>query len=376
MFLLLAHVSAAVAATAPTTAPISDARRAADDARALLARNAARKPPAFVLETGRTRRVEASLVYVAAAPKMVPKLWIIIAPMPPELPSQRGIKASATPQGTETRETVGLQRPLLLWRLPPDEADNKMVTLHIRYTMELVPRRLAPRRAAGQAPAEATLTDSERQAYSSPNILADFESPAFQKWLDESALRPKADETDLDLARRVFQVIKEKGTFDFKEQMDRRASAVCGALRSDCGGLTAVFVAALRANGVPARQLMGRWAQTADKAEKLEGVDWRQQHIKAEFFAAGIGWVPADISVGVQYDKPPDALRHFGLNDGDFVTLHIDPQVRLETVYRSFKTVTFLQEPIFYVTGSGSSAGAVARSDWQVVPVRMERGGK
>src|SRR5688572_14181820 len=87
-------------------------RRAAEEARAVLDRNAAGRAPGYVMEAGRGRRVEASLIFVAAAPKVTPKEWVIVAPVPPEHAGQRGAKAEGLPQADETQEQGGLGRRL------------------------------------------------------------------------------------------------------------------------------------------------------------------------------------------------------------------------------------------------------------------------
>ena len=58
-------------------------------------------------------------------------------------------------------------------------------------------------------------------------------------------------------------------SYEFVPGRDLHATYVCKDGQSDCGGLSCAMVAVLRANGVPARLLQGRWAQsqtTGDKA--------------------------------------------------------------------------------------------------------------
>src|SRR5262249_38411886 len=116
----------------------------------------------------------------------------------------------------------------------------------------------------------------------------DFGAEAFRRWLDGHALRRNAGEGEVDFARRVFLAIKESFTYAFSPRMDRHASRLCAAGESDCGGMSVVFVSALRARGIPARVLVGRWAQSS--ATQLNGKVFDQQHVKAEFYAEGVGW--------------------------------------------------------------------------------------
>src|SRR5207253_3603258 len=123
----------------------------------------------------------------------------------------------------------------------------------------------------------------------------DYKGDAFQQWLKTVDLTRKKDESDLDYARRAFLVIRAQFRYEFKAEMKRKVSVVCTAGKSDCAGLSMLYVAALRAHGIPARTLYGRWAKSTQPEAKLDGLVYSQWHVKAEFFAAGIGWVPADI---------------------------------------------------------------------------------
>lgn len=356
----------------PATAAPPDARRAAADARAIFDRNAATRPAQWAIETGRLERVEASLIFVAAAPRMSNlKEWVFLGPMPPDHPSIANVKVESTPAHTEVREKIAPRRPGLMWRIVPADPAAKFTTLSITYTLDLVPRRLVVRPAT--APAHVELGAEERAACTAAGTLTNFDTDGFQAWLAAEKLRPRPDETDIDFARRAFQHIDEKAGFDFKATMDRRATAVCKVMKSDCAGLSSLYVAVLRANGIPARQLIGRWAQSSKKDEKLEGIDWQQEHVKSEFFAAGVGWVPVDISVAVQLDKTPGSLRHFGRDDGGLVLMHIDPDVRLDGIHPGFRSVQFLQGPEFHCIGTGSMEGRVSRSDWQVKTLKGGR---
>nr|MBA3684840.1 transglutaminase family protein [Planctomycetota bacterium] len=78
----------------------------------------------------------------------------------------------------------------------------------------------------------------------------------------------------------------------------------------DCGGLCIALAAALRANGVPARLLAGRWATSALPEHRVDDVPYLQQHVKLEFHCQGIGWVPCDPASGVLHDRG-DGLRFF-----------------------------------------------------------------
>ena len=67
----------------------------------------------------------------------------------------------------------------------------------------------------------------------------------------------------------------------------------------ECGDYSALFVALCRANGIPARPVIGRWATS-------EAGDW---HVWAEFYLPGYGWIPVDPTIA---DRTGMLLDNFG----------------------------------------------------------------
>jgi transglutaminase-like putative cysteine protease len=149
--------------------------------------------------------------------------------------------------------------------------------------------------------------------------------------------------------------------------MDRHASAVCASGKSDCGGMSNLFVAVMRASQVPARGLFGRWATSAKKGEKVGEIDYYQWHVMAEFFADGVGWVPVDVSSSVLHDRSKSGLRCFGNDRGEFLTFHVDPDFDVDTGAFGVNHVGSLQSPAWWVTGNGTVDGWKANEDWQIV---------
>jgi transglutaminase-like putative cysteine protease len=194
----------------------------------------------------------------------------------------------------------------------------------------------------------------------------DFEAESFQKWLDKNALRRRAGEGEVEFARRVFLHIRKHYKYDYREDLKREASVVCTARATDCGGMAILFVAALRANKLPARLLCGRWAESAVKGEKVGGVAYYKGHVKAEFHADGIGWVPVDLSSGVLHDKTAAGLEYFGKDPGDFLVLHVDPDLLLDSIHFGEKAVEVLQSAGYWVTGSGSLDPTTVHESWRL----------
>ncbi len=132
-----------------------------------------------------------------------------------------------------------------------------------------------------------------------------------------------------------------------------------------------LLVSALRANRVPARALCGRWAKSAAGNDPMMGM-----HVKTEFWAEGIGWIPCDLSSAVQFDRDGNTLRYFGDDPGDILVQHTDTDLRFDTVYFGEQGRAFVQRAAYWVRGTGASALSQERETWQVedlpLPVRQK----
>jgi transglutaminase-like putative cysteine protease len=326
-------------------------------------------PPAagYVLETADARRVEATLTYTVRYDRHRAKEWVVFAARAPELPGQAKVESRLEPGGAAAKELSPLRRPVLAARVPVRQKDQE-TTLSIRVTYEatLRSRRLKPL-AADAAPPKVEPPDKrEREAALAALGEIDHKSEAVQAWLKGRKLRREEGEADVDFARRVFRDIRAGFRYEYKPDADRHASAVCRAGRSDCGGLSGLFVAALRANGVPARTLYGRWARSAEAGEKLGDLPYYQAHVKAEFYADGVGWVPVDVASGILHDRSKDGLAFFGNDRGDFLTFHVDPSLELDTRVFGRKVTSGLQVPAHWVAGPGTPEASTITEGWEV----------
>lgn len=322
----------------------------------------------YVLDVAPARSVKAVLTYRMTMPDVTASEWVLYTPVSPELPSQRDMKTSLAPSGQPARDLSAQARPLLCARVPADRADReRSVSARVEYEGRLFARHLRRRQSGEAVPVFGGATAGERQAALARAGSFDLDAPAFRKWMDENRLERGASEGSIDYARRVFLAVKSGFSYEGSPPVDRRASKVCTSGRSDCGGLALVFASALRSHGIPARLLIGRWALSARPGEHLGGADYYQWHVKSEFFAEGVGWVPADPSMALVYDRSREGLRYFGHEDGDFITMHVDPDVVLDTIYFGPSSVFCLNGGLpTWVTGSGSARRMVVRQDWQV----------
>jgi hypothetical protein len=335
----------------------------------LAAGTALAAPPALRLEITPAAAIEAALHFDIECPDLNAKEWIVYLPRLPELPGQTQVSSKMVGMGTPAEDLGPLRRPLLLARVPVRNAQQQTsLTVQVQYQATLQARELIALAADEKPPSVAALPDAMRKLLVAESPTLDFRAPAFRQWLKEKGLRRREREGDIDLARRVFRTIRRDFTYIYHPDLDRHASAVCMAGESDCGGLAVLFVGALRANDVPARLLIGRHAKSAEKGEQLGGVAYYQTHVKTEFFAAGIGWVPADPSARLTRDRSKNTagLEFFGADPGDFLTLHVDMDLILDSLVFGRKSVPVLQGIAWWVKGQGSLEGPTVKEDWQV----------
>jgi len=127
--------------------------------------------------------------------------------------------------------------------------------------------------------------------------------------------------TDLDKARAIYEWTVENtfrdpkargcGVGDIKTLLETRTYG------GKCADLNALFVGLCRAAGVPARDVYGVRVVESPRGYKSMGRlgdITKAQHCRAEFYAQGIGWVPADPADvrKVILEEPPGTLA---LND-------------------------------------------------------------
>jgi transglutaminase-like putative cysteine protease len=328
---------------------------------------AAPAAPAYKLQSAPTKSVQATMTYDVRCEKLQASEWLLFAPVLPETAGQTDVSSQMTPAAKEIAELSDLKRPLLLARVPADNDGLKQaVNVKVVYQAKLWSRRLTPLARGEKAPAVSDLATAAREAALRSVGDLSFDSDGFRAWQKEHELIRRKDEPEIDFARRVFTTIRKEFTYDYQPEMERTPPAVCQAGKSDCGGLSNLLVATLRSQGIPARTLAGRWAVSADPNEKLNGHEYYQYHVKAEFFAAGVGWVPVDMASGILHDRSREGLYYFGYDPGDFLTQHIDSHLEVDTVHFGKQQVTVLQRPAFWVTGTGTLDDQKVVESWTV----------
>ena len=259
--------------------------------------------PKYFLESKDVAKVVAKLPFGATVPKITATDWVVVVPQLPELPGQTKVKSTlvAVPPGPTAvvlKERGTLGRPLLSLRIPAKTPELKTkLDILVTYEATLRSRVLKELEPGMKTPKVAELPAGDRKKTLAATPTLDFETPAFKKWLADEKLLREPKELDIDFARRLFLALRQDLKFTVAGKVERKASAIVLAKKTDDEGMSNVFVAALRANKVPARGLVGRWIVPAIKNQ------YYQWQTISEFYVDGVGWVPADVSSGVRRER-------------------------------------------------------------------------
>lgn len=322
--------------------------------------------PAYTIAVKPAQRIEAELTYGQQFPNIKAKEWVLFVAQPPELPGQTSVSVKVEPveKAKVVQEASPQRRSIVMLTIPAGDKFRASFQVKAKYQATLLERHLTPLGPGSKATPVEALTEAQEKAALATSATADYEADYFQRWLDAQKLRRGKQESDLDFARRAFQVVTKSFTYSYDPNQDRRVSKLCSAKGTDCGGMAVLFVSTLRGNRLPARVLSGRWAESAKADEKVGGFTYYQTHVKAEFYVKGIGWVPVDPASTALGDK--GGLRFFGHDAGNFLTMHVDTDLLVNTIHFGQKSVTWLQGVSFWVAGSGTTDNPMTRMDWQV----------
>lgn len=322
----------------------------------------------YAIEEGESRTARAVLTFEVQAPKLQADEWIVYFPNVPAIPGQSAPRTKLSPSTADAVELSPLKRPMILARLPVVMGSEQEQKLQLRVDIQakLTGRHLVTRQPSTKYAKPSPLTAAEREAFLSATKWQDHQSPEFQKWITDQDLLRTTDEGEIDFARRVFLSIRNGFDYAYPPPVDRSASLTCASKSSDCGGLSTVFCGVLRANGIPARLQLGRWAKSAVEGESLGGKEYKQWHAKSQFYATGVGWVPVDVSAAVSAKNQSDGLHAFGHDEHPFLTMHIDTDLLLDSIHFGQKEIQSMQGPAYWARGKGSFDGLQIKEDWQV----------
>ncbi len=341
----------------------------------LFAGTAFAQPPApkhKIVATDR-QTVTATITYEMKTTKFAVTKWMVFLPEPPELPSQGKVKTTATPGGKLVTERSPLARTVRYFELSvanPVPGGGLSLKLEVEATLRA--RTLVELQDGEAPPAVVALTATEKKYYLSSTTCVDHDAKPFQAWLDAKELRRGKTETPTDFAARVLEVIRADYTYHYDPEEDKRASVACKANATDCGGMTYLFVAAMRASGVPARALVGRQAITRKPGTTAAQQDHERPHVRAELYVAGVGWVPVDPSYARSGKSKPVAT-FVGHDPGDLLVLHLDVDLQLRYPDRVRETQLLQLGPHYWSKGNGTFDGYFGPTGWELKATPFEK---
>ncbi len=290
---------------------------------------AAAQAPTHRIVATNHQTVNATITYEVYATRFAVTRWMVFLPVPPELPSQTRVKATTEPVGKLAADRSPLARPVRFIDVPvPDPTPGARLRLRLEIEATLRSRKLVPLEPGEVPPAVPALTAAEAKFYLAADKRADYEAKPFRDWLDARKLRLAKGGSSIDLAGRILAVLRSDFEYGYDPAADRRASVVCGRKVADCGGMSYLFIATMRANGIPARLLVGRTAQPPKPGTSPGDLDFDRPHARPEFHVPGLGWVPADPTyANTNTGKPVGDF--VGTDPGDLLVLHVEADLRL-----------------------------------------------
>jgi transglutaminase-like putative cysteine protease len=319
----------------------------------------------YKLEVTDVQKVNATITYEIKTKEFTPKKWMIFLHEPPETPSQGGITTKAEPAGQIVTEKSPLARKARYIEIIPDNpAPKASVKLRLDIEATLRSRKLVQLAPNEKPPVVGPLTEVERKYYLAPSIQVDFDAKAFRDWLDTKKLYLGKDESPLDFAERILEVIRADVTYYTDPYEDKPASVVCKSNKTDCVGMSVMFVGAMRASGIPARVIVGRTVSPKPTSgTALTASD--NPHVKAEMYLPDIGWIPVDPSYA-NGNKRRSVKDYVGNDLGDLLILHVDCDLKTPFPDR-VRNARFLQlDAFYYVVGEGKLDSYFGPSGWEL----------
>jgi transglutaminase-like putative cysteine protease len=307
------------------------------------------------LEREPAQELSATLEGEVRAPDLSAEEWILYAAQAPKHAlSEARRQTFATKGSGKARRSKPVDGVLLLRgaRLP---AEEKGIRYRLEYAITTYTVTLRPgaSKTRVRAPSFRLL-----RPYLEAKGPFEFSDPRVAAWVRRTGLKRRRGERDLAFGWRVLDAIAKGFTYAAPPKSPERTCAqVIADGASDCGGLSGVAVSVLRANKIPARWVVGRWV-VPDKDDEP------QYHVKFEFYAKGIGWVPCDGSGAVTWKGK--AAAAFGRARGTFFVMHVESPLEVKSFHWGLKQVLFMQGAVWWVKGRGSLDGNVSSERWIV----------
>ncbi|GAM18601.1 hypothetical protein SAMD00019534_017760 [Acytostelium subglobosum LB1] len=326
----------------------------------------------FFIEQKPTKLVKAQLKVDIKLPHMKVDRWALVTAAPPSpLPIQDVKQASlkvyngAGDQLVSGGDMLQTKNGHFMFRAL---AKGHQHHVQARYEIEAQLFAISLKQAGPKdhVPSVVPLSAEQRAYHLKHTTLMDFNNTNFVQWVNGNNLHPipfvaEGVEPLLCFAYRVFLFLKIYFSYIYAQEVkSRKASDTIVARATDCGGFCILFAAIMRMHGIPARLLFGRWASTPAEGEQCF-------HVKGEFYADGIGWIPYDPASAILHDHATPHTKFFGNDGGNFITMHLDHNIDgIDTAIIGNKQLEFTQGVSYWVTGSGTNDKSSVVQKWTV----------
>jgi len=328
--------------------------------------------PVHLNITGMETVVLESIVEVRV-PKLQAEYWLLYIPVPPLTSFQYGSKVwvqiqslGAQPQPFTAAGVDDQGRELIQLTLPVSDHPqfSQGLALSVFFEVNLVARELffdpsvqLQAQAASQHELMICSSDLGRYHLTDQNFQQFIHAHGDLLYRNPQEI---ADQTII-YAQRVFHFLSEHFTVVPSADSDRNLHNIIRNKKSDAAGLSLLFCAILRCQEVPARLLVGRWVK-----------DDPAPYTIAEFYVDQVGWIPADIASMISFgkNKPKNAqgrLPYFGEQPTNFVALHYDFDISVDTIKYGIQTLASMQTLPFWVSGTGTEDNKQSATKWKVV---------
>jgi transglutaminase-like putative cysteine protease len=283
-------------------------------------------------------------------------------PVPPDTGSQHIESFTSSLKGQVVTDAQGHR--VMTTTLHHDSDDERRVRWDVQITGVFQTRQLV------NGPPDASakrIVPPAHGAFLASTESINWRDAAFQDWLDESGLRRRDQETPAAFGERVYAYLRTHGRYEYPPVSAWTSAACCQRLRTDCGGFSLTFTAACRANGIPARLLVGQWLKAREDSDgRVVLRDGRQAHVIAEFFDPQIGWIPEDISSTFLRTPGYQDLNFFGRDPGYFFAWHVDTDFHFDTPRKADAHVQWIQNPNLWFSEEADDANDTVSHHWDV----------
>jgi Transglutaminase-like enzymes, putative cysteine proteases len=281
----------------------------------------------------------------------------VYQPRPVEWDGQKNVVVeTVSPKSVQATTDPVYGNGLYYWHLLNTPARGKQQTFTIRFTFtasqtetNVNADRLSP--YDQQSPLYKLYTRSERFIESSDYVIVNL--------ADQIA---GGETNPYRLAKKFYDYVVDNAHYRHVGRGLLGAKALLTNGEGECGEFASLFIALARAKGIPARPVVGYWA--------VSGLE--QTHVWAEFYLEGIGWIPADPTVGQSQPSRngiPDF--YFGNMDNQRVILNKGFNIPMAPPAPDGFEAALLQGPAWWYWGTDGDGNSVSmdRTSWVVTSI-------